>query len=29
LKISGENFKEKMEVVEQKQPEEFAHEYAH
>ncbi len=29
LKISGENYKEKMEVVELKQPEEFAHEYAH
>jgi molybdopterin-containing oxidoreductase family membrane subunit len=29
LKVSGENFKEKMDIVELKQTEEFAHEYAH
>jgi len=29
LKISGESFKEKMDPVEQKQPDEFALEYAH
>jgi Ni/Fe-hydrogenase subunit HybB-like protein len=29
LKVSGENFKQKMDLVEVKQTEEFAHEYAH